>query len=251
MDNYLWLGTGDGYLNIYQIKKADGKLIKPMANKAPVKPKLTSTTSLCTQYSNLTKKRVAFSQSSLNLLSNKQPLKKESSLSNELRIFSLKKSLNMNKLDKSNLSGRFSSVLELNEQDKVDSRVMIQNYLLSLQNHTFLSSMPELAESSGKNKIDEIPDEKQSSSGFSYSIQVSENLRHQKKLRIGSEKINNSNSEKTFEFDDINNDYISDNLWSGSSRLSYSNKDVWHTSSTSSFKDDETNDRNNDLISKK
>lgn len=246
MDTYLWLGTGDGYMNIYQIKQTDRKLIKPIT-KSSSKSKLNSTSSFHSQDLNLTKKHVAFSQSSLNLFSNKPSFKQPSPLSNELRVFNFKKSLEMNNNEKLSSLNKSSSFRQLNEQSKVDSRLMIRNYLLSLQTHTALSksksSMPEL-NSNKKETTPTTPNaetpETPTSPVFSYSVQVSENLRPKKRLE--SETTNYSTtsmikSKKNYEFDDVNNDYISDNLWSGSSRLSYSNKDISSTSSTSSFKE--------------
>lgn len=131
--------------------------------------------------------------------------------------------------DKSSLgqSNRSTSVFNLNESNKIDSLLMIRSYLLTMNANTPLSkcSMPELSEP----RIPSKPKPAVSSSPSASSELLLHKTQDQKV--VSSQEMSLASSDLTTpfpavadsDFDELNNNYISDNLWSGSSRLSYSN----------------------------
>jgi hypothetical protein len=211
-ENYLWLGTGNGYMNIYQVKLKD-----QAEKKQEAKPKLDN--------HNLTaaRKNVAFTKSSMSLYSkyldqkNQQPIRHDPHADDFLTDELLRKTPERAKSEREIELKRCNSANQLNYRKRLNttSMLMIKCYLNNLKNVNNMEHSPDLASTpSTDREVDSV---------FASHIKYE---RSREKSKSSLETRENSSiclsSTGNEEFgEEYNNDYITDHLWSGSSRLSY------------------------------
>ena len=264
LDSYLWLGSGDGYVYIYQVKEAVPKQPTVSSEKKktnsnrqletnPTRSKLKSVSSCLSNDLSMAKKHVAFSQSSLNLLSpaiiatNSPNFKRPTNFNNaELRVFNFKKSPLPSPLypqvksqftltsttttatkttTSAVISGcssrRSSSAFNLNEANKMDNLSMIRNYLMNVRGGELSgkSSMPDLNVPVTTSINNELPDNSNADVEFNNSSNSNTNNPQTDSSSVCSIRVNSATRfHKSDESSDYKTPSSSSNSYSDFSR---------------------------------